>query len=203
MTVIFKLGGSLLTLDGFAARFRAVLELRPQERRLIVVGGGAVADVVREWSRIHHLQEEEAHWLAISSLDLNRRLLQKLLGYKSVEGRLNARRLWDADNSPLLLNMTQFLSDDEPLSARHLPRNWDVTSDSLAAWTAQRWPADELVLVKSISVPNHCTADKAATNGFVDAYFPQIAGGVRQISWCNLQVVDPMIDPWITSSSSR
>ena len=55
--VVYKLGGSLLSCVDLATRLRAVLEQRPDDRSLIVVGGGAAADVVRDWSRIHGLSE--------------------------------------------------------------------------------------------------------------------------------------------------
>lgn len=196
MTVVFKLGGSLLTLDRLAERLRPVLELRPAQRRLLVVGGGAAADVVREWSRIHQLTEETAHWLAISSLELNRQLLQELLSFKSVDSRSAADRIWETDLAPVFLEMTRFLTDEEASEINTLPHHWDVTSDSLAAWTALRWPAEELVLVKSVPVPGW-TATKAVRSGLVDAYFPHISGSLPRISWCNLQEPAPSIKPWL------
>ncbi|MBW3540464.1 MAG: hypothetical protein KY476_09345 [Planctomycetes bacterium] len=51
--VVYKLGGSLLTLPGFEQRLERLLASRPEdERPLVVVGGGAAADVVREWDRL-------------------------------------------------------------------------------------------------------------------------------------------------------
>lgn len=197
MTVVFKFGGSVLTLDRLAVRLRTVLEMRAAQRRLIVTGGGAVADVVRQWSRLHHLDDDIAHWMAVSSLDLNRQLLQELLECNSVRSRAEADSIWDTDCSPLCLEMTPFLSYEETVVPDHLPHDWNVTSDSLAAWVAIRWAAEELVMVKSVPVPWELTAEEASTEGLVDAYFPRVAGQLQKISWCDLHASTPSIELWL------
>lgn len=199
MTVVFKLGGSLLKLDRLSERLCAVLELRAGQRRLVCTGGGAIADVVRDWSRIHRLRDETAHWLAVSSLDLNRQLLQELLGWKSANSRSAAYAIWDAGCPPVALEMTKFLTDEEATTTDRVPHDWNVTSDSLAAWTVAHWPADELVMVKSVPVPLGLSAEEASRNELVDAYFPHIAGKLRRITWCNLQATTPSIEPWLAN----
>ena len=120
MTVVFKLGGSLLTLPGLAEKLRTVFDQFSDKNRLIVIGGGASADVVREWSRIHRLSDNTAHWLAIASTDLNRQLLETLLSFRSVSDRDEAIRLWSKDSSPLLLDCHRFVRDecDQRLDSR-------------------------------------------------------------------------------------
>ena len=199
MTVIFKLGGSLLTLPGLAERLRIVLDQWSHKDRLIFTGGGPSTDVVREWSRIHQLSEETAHWLAIASLDLNRQLLETLLMLRSVSDREEATRRWSIESSPLLLDCHRFARNEEAKSGESLPHHWNVTSDSLAAWTALRWPADELVLIKSVPVPVNMTPQAASDQDLVDRYFPNIAGDLRKISWCNLRATQIVIEPWLFS----
>ena len=175
MTVVFKLGGSLLNLPGLADKLRPVLAQRSDRECLIVPGGGTTTDVVREWSRVHSLGEETAHWLAVSSLELNRQFLQNIFGWNCVNSRTSALDFWGKELSPLLLDMSGFLRAEEAGDCVPVPHNWTVSSDSLAAWTAIRWPAEELVLLKSVPVPRGLTADEASCAGFVDSYFPQIA----------------------------
>ena len=201
MTVVFKLGGSLLNLPGLADKLRAVLAQRPRDECVIVPGGGPAADVVREWSCVHNLGEETAHWLAVSSLELNRQFLQKIMGLNCVSSRAGAKDVWAKDLSPVLLDMTGFLTAEEANVCVPLPHNWAVTSDSLAAWTAIRWPADELILLKSIPVPRGLTADEASRAGFVDAYFPNVARQQRCIHWCNLRASELNIKPWLVDSA--
>jgi aspartokinase-like uncharacterized kinase len=53
--------------------------------------------------------------------------------------------------------------------------SWDITSDSLALWLAQRLAAAQLLLVKSTRLSKlRCTAEKLAADGVVDAAFPQL-----------------------------
>ena len=197
MTVVFKLGGSLLTLPGLADKLRSVVKQRPGKRCLILTGGGAAADVVRDWSRIHHIDEETAHWLAISSLDLNRRLLESLLPWPSVSTHDEANRIWTSESPPVHLDVTQFVRREEAIDSEHLPHNWNVTSDSLAAWTVIRWPADELILLKSVPSPGRLTADEAAEQSLVDNYFPKLATRIAQISWCDVRASQIAIEPWL------
>ncbi|HEY0981271.1 MULTISPECIES: amino acid kinase family protein [unclassified Schlesneria] len=196
MTVILKLGGSLLTLPGLAERLLAVLSQRPGDRCLILIGGGATTDVVRNWSKTHHLTQEVAHWLAISSLDLNRKLLEALLPWTTVASRAAADQHWKQGADPLLLDFHQFVREEEPISGLPLPHHWDVTSDSLAAWTARLWPAEELILLKSAGIPDGVTLQAAARDELVDSYFPHFASGIEQISWCNLRASELKIQPW-------
>jgi aspartokinase-like uncharacterized kinase len=197
MTVLFKLGGSLLTLPGLADKLRFVANRRSQKKRLILTGGGASADVVRDWSQVHQLNDETAHWLAISSLDLNRQLLERLLQWQSVSSREDAVRYWSEDGLPLFLDFSRFAKAEEANTGEPLPHNWDVTSDSLAAWTAIRWPSAELVLLKSVPAPLGLTAQEASDRSLVDPYFPQLAKQLERISWCDLRAPSIVIEPWL------
>ena len=198
MTVLFKLGGSLLTLAGLPEHLRAaVSERQQQEPCLILTGGGATADVVRDWSRVHQLPDETAHWLAIASLDLNRQLLESLLFWRSISTRAEFHRMTQREPIPLLLDVNTFVKAEEPTSDRPLPHTWEVTSDSLAAWTALCWPARELVLLKSIPVPTGLTAQAASEQNLVDPYFPQLAKDLECTSWCDLRDEPLVITPWL------
>jgi aspartokinase-like uncharacterized kinase len=197
MTVVFKLGGSLLTLPDLGDRIRSIVACRSDQLCLVVVGGGAAADVVREWTQIHQLDDESSHWLAIRSLDLNRHLLETLLCWRSVSSLEDAFGQGKHDQSPLLLDVHSFAKHEEPREAERLPHNWNITSDSLAAWAAIRLAADELVMLKSISVPQRLTAQEASDRDMVDPHFPQLARQLQRISWCDLRASHPVIEPWL------
>ena len=54
-----------------------------------------------------------------------------------------------------------------------IPESWDVTSDSLAAWLADRLQAERLLLIKSASDPQgDPSITYLAENGMVDPAFP-------------------------------
>ncbi len=60
--------------------------------------------------------------------------------------------------------------------AAPLPKAWDVTSDTLAAWLAGELKADRLILVKSVDPPSAAeTAADLAAAGIVDPLFPHYA----------------------------
>lgn len=197
MTVVFKIGGSLLTLPDLASRLRSLLEQRVHQQCLVIIGGGAAADVVRDWSRVHDLSDEASHWLAISSMGLNRELIESLLKLRSVGSREEAEFAWSTDRAPLLLDTKRFVRQEETQSSCPLPCSWEVTSDSLAAWVAECWPAEELVLVKSVPCPLGLTALEAGETQLVDKYFPMLSDQLPQISWCDLRSSQTNIDPWL------
>ena len=198
--VIVKLGGSLLSLPDLADRIRRLLAHQPNDRILIVVGGGAATDVVRDWSRQHSLSEETAHWLALRSLSLTRTLVKELLPEcAEVTSPEEALRHWENSSSSVLLNVECYLRDVAATDDNPLPHTWDVTSDSIAAWIAARWSADELILVKSTDLGTGITFEQARQAGLVDAHFPNIAIEVSRISWCNLLAESPRPRPWLQS----
>ena len=196
---VWKVGGSLLTLPDLPERLETAMTAAAALKPLIVVGGGDTADLVRRWDRIHGLGEERAHWLALESLGLNELLLTRLLrGTTIVETRRDAARAWAEGRWPIL-HAVAFVTAEEPAAAVRLPHCWDVTSDSVAAWVAAVWPAAELVLVKSTSLPAGSSVAEAASRGLVDAWLPQIASRVPSIRWIDLRS-DPM---HVTALSER
>jgi dihydroneopterin aldolase len=60
------------------------------------------------------------------------------------------------------------------LDAPDIPVSWDVTSDSLAAWLADKLGARRLVLMKQVALPpDPAGADDLAARGIVDKAFPR------------------------------
>src|SRR5262245_62169186 len=76
---VVKVGGSLYDLPDLGRRLAAWLETLTASRILLVPGGGATADVVREFDRCHGLGETTGHELALRSLTLNAWFLAVLL----------------------------------------------------------------------------------------------------------------------------
>ncbi|VAX37609.1 5-(aminomethyl)-3-furanmethanol phosphate kinase [hydrothermal vent metagenome] len=181
--VIYKIGGSLLTLPDLAKRLLAQLSLSPHSHPLLIVGGGKVTDVVRAWDELYQLGDEVAHQLALQSLALNEALLLKIIPQAvHVMSLKEAKEVWQAGGIPLL-KTRHFLEETEPTSTVPLPHNWDVTSDSIAAWVAIEWAAEKLVLVKSIHPPERFQEQA----NVVDAYFTKLMPLVPNVEWVNLR----------------
>ena len=184
--VVIKLGGSLLTLSDPGRRVTDLLAKWPEIRPLLVVGGGLSADAVRTWSQIHQLDEPTAHRLAIESMNVTASLARCLLpGSVVVDGRESAAVCWQQGQGPIL-QMERWLMTSEG-AAGELPASWDVTSDSLAAWVAVRWHAEELWLLKSTALPPGVSVDKASRQGLVDRYFHLLSGKIPTLRWCHLR----------------
>jgi aspartokinase-like uncharacterized kinase len=60
----------------------------------------------------------------------------------------------------------------EELNSDRVPALWDITSDSLAAWLANKVQATQLFVVKACEVEANTTLDELAQKGIVDAQFP-------------------------------
>ncbi|HEV3003061.1 MAG TPA: hypothetical protein VGX78_01305, partial [Pirellulales bacterium] len=76
---VIKLGGSLLDLPDVAGRLRNWLARQATVSNIALVGGGRLADVVRDYDRLHSMSDYDSHWLAIRAMELNSRLLASLL----------------------------------------------------------------------------------------------------------------------------
>lgn len=194
--VVFKLGGSLLERPGLPALLREILARREDCGALLVVGGGRTADLVRDWDREHSLGDEAAHWLALDAMRLNERLVQCLL--PEARPVRSARQVAAAlaDRAPALLCADCFVRWGESAGHSPLPRSWETSSDSIAAWTADLLEASELVLVKSVSIPAKMSLEEAAAERLVDPIFPTIAKRLRRIGWVNGRADRPTIEAW-------
>jgi len=173
--VVAKVGGSLYDLPELGSRLRAWLAELGPARVLLVPGGGATADVIREFDRCHALGEEVSHWLALHALTLNAHFLTRLLS-----------RFGPGSARVQVLDAQAFVQADEgqPGCLAHC---WEATSDSVAARVAVVKQAAELVLLKSVTVPEQLTWEEASRYGWVDSLFPQI---IRQASGLRVRAVN-------------
>ncbi len=159
---VVKVGGSLFDWPELGIKLRAFLALLAAQNVLLVPGGGATADAIRSFDRVHQLGEDASHWLALDALSVNARFLQRLLP----ETRIATDT---ADRGTAILDPAPFFQADER-RPDHLPHSWQVTSDSLAVRVAVVADARELILLKSIAWAGaHWHA--ASRADVVDGYF--------------------------------
>ena len=190
---VLKLGGSLLDRPDLPDRLRAVFAKLDGDRPLLICGGGEAADVVRRWHDAHRLDEEQSHWLALDSIRLNQRLLLTLMPeLELVSNHAAAESAWTRGRVPLL-DLMSFVSIEESAldaNVKPLPHTWFVTSDSLAAWTAIRWPASRLVLLKSLELAPRENLSQAVEAGLIDGFFPALGSNLPPTFWCHLHGID-------------
>lgn len=200
--ILFKLGGSLLTLPNLAARLDAVIQQRPGRRLAVVVGGGGPADLVRKWDRLHGLGAEAAHALALKAMALSTALAAQLLpGTRVVDDDRALRTACDEGELPLV-NAAAFLERAEQNRRRTPPHTWQTTSDTIAAWLAHQLHATELVLLKSVDPPGGGPR-RAAADGLVDACFAETAAGLPRISWVNVRSRGCVVHSWFERQHSE
>ena len=184
--VVLKLGGSLLTIPDLMDRLESVISrLRPSPV-LIVPGGGAAADVIRDLDRKLLLSPEKAHRDAIAAMSQNAALLCRLnKSLRLVRNYDEAQLAW-SEGHPAVLDADSFLFDQpDNNTGDSLPASWDITSDSIAAWTARHWQADRLILAKSCDAPE-TNLSALCLLGMIDRAFGTSVGHVRT-EWLNLR----------------
>ena len=140
----------------------------------MVVGGGAAAELVRDWDRAHHLGAEAAHQLALRAMRLNADLITRLLSTARVVADPHGLDSACAAGALPLVDVGAWLSDAEAAGRATVPHTWQATSDSIAAWFAGERDAAELILLKSIPQPGG-DLQRAITDGSIDAHFPDAA----------------------------
>jgi aspartokinase-like uncharacterized kinase len=201
--VVYKLGGSLLTLSDLDRRLMALLQERlpittqPIADRAVLVGGGETADLVRRWDRKHKLGAERSHDLALAAMAFNARLVHLLVTDSALTPKRTLVRKTCARGRVAILEPAAVLAEAEKRASKRLPRCWDVTSDSIAAFLAMEWGASALVLVKSTPRPEGQSAAAAARRGEVDKYFPHLAKRLPLVAWANLRSKRPVIERWL------
>jgi 5-(aminomethyl)-3-furanmethanol phosphate kinase len=178
---LIKLGGSLLTMPGLRQRLAANLRSLAKFP-IVVVGGGGLADVIRDWDRIHRLPVADSDHLATRTLSISADLLQCLLpGSEFVQDFHRAAAVLSEGRVPIV-DVPRALADS---LMPKLPQGWEVTSDSMAAAIATVWRLGELILVKSTPCPAPDSCENAAAKGLVDRYFPHAVARRIPVRWCD------------------
>lgn len=174
--VVVKLGGSLAK-NGELHGWLAALEACGADRVVVVPGGGSFADQVRDAQRGFGFDDATAHRMAILAMEQFGLMLCGLCGRLVAAGsaaEINAALARGAIALWLPSAMTKVAPD--------IPRSWEVTSDSLAAWLATRLDSQRLVLVKSVDPQRlRGSIGELANAGVVDRALPDFATGQLEI----------------------
>jgi aspartokinase-like uncharacterized kinase len=147
LTVI-KVGGGLAREAGDGALrtlCRVIGDAGARHPLLVVPGGAAFADAVREHDSRFALRAATAHRMAILAMEQFGWLLSDLIpGAVRCPDLADIRAAAARGGTPVLLPAALLAGDP-------LPSSWAVTSDSIAAWVAGAWQAERLVLVKPVA----------------------------------------------------
>lgn len=165
---VVKLGGSLLDVMDLPARLQGWMDAQGSATWVLVVGGGAAADVVRAWDRLHDVGPHRGHWLAVRAMHLNAECVAAVMDdAKMVSG--------PDDIDAALFNIVEpiaWLSRKDDV-----PHRWSFTSDSIAAHVAKELGAARLTLLKSA----------AEGDDLVDADFKVASRGIARVELINFR----------------
>lgn len=185
---VIKLGGSLAKAETVQDWLAALA--RGKARRVIVPGGGAFADTVREQQAHLRFSDRAAHRMAILAMEQFAVALADMCPELTLCA--SERDIHDAlarGSLPVWLPAEMALGDPE------IPESWEMTSDSLAAWLARKIGATRLVLVKSTAAPRPLDPAALAEGGLVDRLFPGFLTGAKlTLDWIGPGEEDRLTD---------
>lgn len=165
---MIKLGGSLAQSDALTHCTKIVNLQYMDEGAIIVPGGGCFADQVRHAQQLWQFDDRAAHRMAVLSMQQMAVMLAAIMPTWSLQTSAYDCKRQYASGRVLIWS-----PDPAELDAAGVASSWDVTSDSLAAWLANRLSAEHLLLVKSCPVAPKTTILQLQKAGVVDAAFNQ------------------------------
>ena len=171
---LVKLGGSLMHSRELSS-WLGVLASFGGGRIVIVPGGGAFADQVRQAQHAWGFDDRIAHHMAILAME------QYGLMMTGIRADLRvAASLLQVDMALREAAVPVWLPAAMTVDNPELPETWDLSSDSLAAWLAEKCGAEKLILVKSTEVAGPTVpAASLSAGGVVDPLFPLMIASAR------------------------
>lgn len=196
---VFKVGGSLFDLPDLPERLASHFS---QHRSVVIFGGGSPVDRLRDQASQGVLDNADAHWQAIDLMSFSAQRQSKRWPEMPVVKSIEELSVQVAGTA--VFDVTYELQRD---AGKTLPIGWQVTSDSIAAWLAQRISAADLILVKSVGGPKDIFIEDAHSRGWVDDYFRVIAADLVDkncgLGWINARLNPPERLGLCFSTSSR
>lgn len=161
MISVIKLGGSLLSAEAMPACLGKIAEY--PGNIVIVPGGGVFADQVRTAQQTWKFDDVAAHGMAVLAMRQMALLMNSLFPqYGLIE---HPERLDGA------MRVGIWLPDLKLLNEAGVAADWQVTSDSLAAWLAAKIRATALLLIKSCAIDEQTPLHDLQQQGIIDAAF--------------------------------
>ena len=144
--IVVKIGGSLAMQPDRLKDLCAKLGDASKRLKLIVVpGGGEFADIVRIYDKKFDLPRQISHRMAILAMDQYGLLLSTLIPRSVVVNKFE-----DLLEDITLHRSVVFLPSDFLFCDKSLNNSWDVTSDSIAVYTAQKLGISKTVLITDV-----------------------------------------------------
>ena len=166
--IVIKLGGSLAEIGVLKQCLARAQEKFLCPSTVIVPGGGKFADQVRMAQTAWHFDDRTAHRMALLAMQQMALLMHGLAPQLQLAGTIQEIHRCLSGNQNVLWS-----PDITELDRAGVRSEWDVTSDSLAAWLAGKLAADELILVKSAKIDAGCNLTDLVRRKVIDSAFPE------------------------------
>ena len=144
---VFKIGGKILensnNIKSTFSQLTQLFEEKILQKIIIIPGGGSLANFVRSLDDALQIGDDLAHWSAIYSMNYNGIMLNKK--YPNLESIEKLKNFQDAKQMFCIFLPYSFLREDDTL-----PHNWDVTSDAIALYVANKLKLKQCFLIKNI-----------------------------------------------------
>lgn len=164
LTVV-KLGGSVVRGSALERWLEVIAGAK--QPVVVVPGGGALADEVRQCQRRLGFADATAHRMALLAMDQLALAVAGLrAGFEVGTGEADLRAILAAGHVAVWAPSVLVAGRDD------LEATWRLTSDSLALWLAGRLGARDCYLIKSVSMAHRPkSASALVADGVVDEAF--------------------------------
>ena len=171
---VVKLGGSLVNSEELP-RWLEVIATAGAGKAVLVPGGGPWAEEVREAQKHEGFDDRVAHRKALRAMEQYGHVLAATRpGLVAADSVAAIREVLRNSQVPVWMPYEMVVAD------LLIPENWNVTSDSLAAWLADKLNATALLLVKSFAIAqSQPPIEDMVRRGWVDPAFPQFTSSGR------------------------
>lgn len=143
---IVKLGGSWISNPNLRKLITNLYFYRSVPL-LIVPGGGKFVDAIRYAHKYIQFEEQLAHQLSVKSTEIYAKILKNISPY-DVKFIRNISKLDTKKRLNIFLSYNQLLKD------RSIPKTWNTTSDTIACWLGKKIKCTGILFIKSISYEN-------------------------------------------------
>lgn len=151
-SIIVKIGGKILenreNLESTLSQFKLLLNDDILQKVIVIPGGGSLADFIRSMDDKLNIGDDLAHWMAIYAMNHNGVELCK--NFSEIGLIDNYGKLQTCLESESEKWISVFLPYDYLAREDQLPHSWEVTSDSITLYLADKLKLKECYLIKDV-----------------------------------------------------
>jgi aspartokinase-like uncharacterized kinase len=188
---IVKIGGSLLTRDDLVPSVNHWLAHQAPAENVVIVGGGALIDAIRQLDAVRPGDGATVHWRCIELLGTTFQIAADWFpGWDQVKTRetfLRGVEFGFSSSRPTIINVGAFYHAN---ATQKLPLDWRTTTDSIAVLLGNLSHADEVTLLKSCFVDPEMSVQQLARDGIIDEAVPGISRRFETLRVVQLPAVE-------------